>query len=97
MNITDFHGFEQQALADGFDEAVVREWAPNLVVASHRHSFAAKAIVVRGEMWLDVGEGPRHIPVGGTFELAAQAIHDERYGPEGATYWVARRNEKATA
>ena len=95
MNTIDFTAFESRALADGYDEVIVREWAPDLVVASHQHSFAAKAVVVRGEMWLDVGAGPRHIPVGDTFELAPHVVHDERYGSEGATYWVARRNEKA--
>ena len=48
-------------------------------------------VVVRGEMWLTVGGSTRHLLPGGTFELSVDVPHAERYGPEGATYWVARR------
>jgi hypothetical protein len=33
----------------------------------------------------------RHIGVGEGFELAPLVPHSERYGPQGATYWVARQ------
>ena len=33
----------------------------------------------------------RHLQPGDRFELAAEVPHTERYGPAGATYWVARR------
>jgi quercetin dioxygenase-like cupin family protein len=46
---------------------------------------------VRGEMWLTIGDRTRHIPTGGTFELNPGTPHSERYGAEGATYWVGRR------
>jgi quercetin dioxygenase-like cupin family protein len=65
--------------------------APLTVVATHAHSFAAKAPVVRGEMWLTIGERTEHIPTGGTFELQPGTPHSERYGAEGATYWFGRR------
>ena len=41
-------------------------------------------------MWLTVGDSTRHLRSGDRFELDAQVLHSERYGPEGATYWVAR-------
>ena len=58
---------------------------------THTHPFSVKAMVVQGEMWLTVGESTRHLLPGGTFELSSDVPHAERYGPEGATYWVARR------
>jgi hypothetical protein len=44
--------FEQAALAQGYDEVPVREWAPPQVVPTYTHPFAANAVVVAGEMWL---------------------------------------------
>jgi quercetin dioxygenase-like cupin family protein len=87
-----FHEFEAKARAEGFDQVVERKWAPGLVLESHRHPFAARALVVQGEMWLSVDGQTRHLYPGDTFELAPQAVHAERYGSDGATYWVARRN-----
>jgi quercetin dioxygenase-like cupin family protein len=51
-----------------------------------------QALVVRGEFWLTVGEQTRHLRAGDAFELQRGIPHAERYGPQGATYWVARRN-----
>jgi hypothetical protein len=87
-----FQQFEADLKAQGFDEVLARDWAPLTVVATHVHSFAAKALIVRGEMWLTIGEHTQHIPAGGTFELAPGTPHSERYGTEGATYWVGRRD-----
>ncbi len=86
-----FATFEADARGRGFDEVLVREWAPSTVIATHTHPFAAKAVVVAGEMWLTAHDSTRHLQPGDTFELAAGVPHDERYGAEGATYWVARR------
>lgn len=78
----DFDSFRRDALARGFSEVVERRWEPDTVVDTHTHPFEASALVVQGEMWLTVG---------GRFALAAGVPHEERYGNEGATYWVARR------
>jgi quercetin dioxygenase-like cupin family protein len=75
----------------GFVEVVQVEWPPLTVLDTHRHPFAARALVVRGEMWLTAGERTQHLQAGGTFELDAAEPHSERYGDEGATYWVGRR------
>ena len=91
MPIT-FTEFEADALARGFDEVLVRDWSPHQVVDEHRHPFAADALVVAGEMWLTEGTGTRHLRPGDTFTLAPDVPHAERYGADGATYWVARRN-----
>ena len=69
-----------------------REWPPLTVLASHTHPFALKARVVQGEMWLSVGQEMQHLLPGDEFALERDVPHAERYGTEGATYWVARRN-----
>ncbi|MES3011212.1 MAG: cupin domain-containing protein [Pseudomonadota bacterium] len=58
---------------------------------THSHPFAAKATVVQGEMWLTVNGETQHLLPGDGFELAQGVPHSERYGTDGATYWVARR------
>jgi quercetin dioxygenase-like cupin family protein len=87
-----FAEFEAAALARGFDAVLVREWAPGTVVESHTHAFGADALVVQGEMWLTVGGATRHLKTGDRFTLDREVPHAERYGSEGATYWVARRS-----
>jgi quercetin dioxygenase-like cupin family protein len=84
--------FTAQALDEGFDEILVREWVPGLELDTHTHAFAVSARVVRGEFWLMVDGSTRHIPAGQGFRLARDVPHAERYGPQGATVWVARAN-----
>ena len=92
-----FREFAARARADGFDDVLERTWQPGLEIESHEHPFAARALVVQGEMWLSVGDETRHLHPGDRFELEAAVPHAERYGSEGATYWVARRNAEAKA
>ncbi|WP_310567042.1 AraC family ligand binding domain-containing protein [Hydrogenophaga sp.] len=88
----DFDTFKSAALAEGFDEVLERVWAPDTVLDTHTHPFAAKALVVQGEMWLTTGDTTQHLVPGDLFELEHSEPHSERYGAEGAIYWVARLN-----
>ena len=92
MNLPSFDEFKQKAMAADFDEVIEREWAPNTVLDTHTHPFAVHAVVTRGEMWLTMNGQTQHLLPGSIFELARDVPHDERYGAEGATYWVARQN-----
>ena len=92
MSQPTFEAYAAEARAKGFDEVVERKWAPSLVLESHKHPFSVRALVVQGEMWLTVGDDVRHLRPGDTFALDRDQAHAERYGPEGATYWAARRN-----
>jgi hypothetical protein len=89
---TTFEQFQQSALADGFDAVLQRDWAPDTVLNTHTHPFAVRAVVVDGQMWLSVDGVERELTVGDTFVLDANVPHAERYGPAGASYWVARKN-----
>jgi tRNA pseudouridine32 synthase/23S rRNA pseudouridine746 synthase len=82
-----FEDFQQQALAEGFDE----------VLDVHTHPFAVKARLTAGQMWLsctapDGSHQKRYLTPGDEFALSRDEPHAEQYGPEGATYWVARKN-----
>lgn len=92
MDDESFVMFEAVARARGFNEVLVREWAPGQVNDTHSHPFALQVRVVRGEMWLRRGDETLHVVPGGGFELDAGVPHAERYGAEGATFWVARRH-----
>jgi hypothetical protein len=86
-----FDVFSAEQRAAGFDEVLERRWPPNQVLDTHTHPFAVQALVVEGEMWLTVGAETRHLRAGDRFELGHGVPHAERYGAEGAVYWVARR------
>ena len=92
MSDLTFPQFEAQARAQGFDEVLQRDWAPNTVIATHTHAFGVSARVTQGEVWLTVGEQTRHLQAGDVFTLDPGVPHAERYGPQGAIFWVARRN-----
>ena len=92
MNDVTLGTFEAEARAQGFDEVLERRWPPSKVLDIHTHPFALRALVVAGEMWLTVGDDVRHLRPGDSFALERDVPHAERYGAEGATYWVARRN-----
>ena len=87
-----FEQYQAEFLAKGFDEVMVRDWAAHQVAPTHTHEFDANALIVKGEMWLTVGEDTRHLMAGDTFELTHGTPHSEKYGPDGATFWVARLN-----
>ena len=87
-----FSEFEAAERARGCSEVIARSWEPEVVQDTHTHPFHARALVVQGEMWLTVDGQTRHLAPGDRFELPPGKPHAERYGPQGATYWVARSN-----
>jgi hypothetical protein len=87
-----FDQFRHDMLAAGYDEVVARPWPPGAEAPVHTHPFEADALVVQGEMWLtEPGGTARRLEAGDRFHLQANVPHEERYGPQGATYWVARQ------
>lgn len=97
MSTATFPEFESTAKAQGFDEVLERRWAPDAVIGVHAHPFAVKALMVEGELWLTVGSDTRHLRSGDTFELPRDVPHAERYGGDGAVFWVARRHDTGAA
>lgn len=88
--------FRQLLNAAGYDEVLERSWAPDTVLDTHSHPFDVSVLMVAGELTLAIGaEAPRVLRAGDTFQLGAGVPHAERYGPQGARFWVARRNVPA--
>jgi mannose-6-phosphate isomerase-like protein (cupin superfamily) len=92
MDAQSFETFEAEAMAAGFDEVIERTWESGLALDMHSHQFDVESVVVRGEMWLTCDGNTRHLMPGQGFALAADEPHSERYGPQGATTWIARRH-----
>lgn len=87
-----FETFKQEKLAEGFDEVLERRWEANFENEVHTHPFDTSALMVQGEYWLYIGDNVRHLRAGDRFQLARDVPHKERYGPNGATFWAARKN-----
>ena len=85
-----FSEFEAAERARGCTEVIARSWEPGTVLDEHSHPFRARALVVQGEMWLTLDGQTQHLLPGDRFDVPAGKPHSERYGPQGATYWVAR-------
>jgi quercetin dioxygenase-like cupin family protein len=89
--IPSFADYAASLQLQGYQEVIVRDWLPREVVEIHSHPFDAKALLVKGEMWLTQRGQTRRLTAGDSFELDAEEPHAERYGEAGATYWVGRR------
>jgi quercetin dioxygenase-like cupin family protein len=96
-NLPTFEEFEQRKNKEGYEQVLVREWGPNVANDQHTHDFDASGLVVQGEMWIECADRTLHMLPGESFELARGTPHSERYGPEGAVYWAARRSVPVTA
>lgn len=83
--------FREQALAEGYEEPLLRHWDANTVLPTHTHPFDAFAVLVSGEMVLKAEGRRQTLRAGDRFALSREVPHEEHYGPEGAAYWVARR------
>jgi quercetin dioxygenase-like cupin family protein len=83
--------FEQLMQKEGF-ETVVVERPANGSLDLHTHPFAARALILDGEITI-VAEGrTQHCRSGDTFALDANIPHTEVYGPTGVRYIAGRKH-----
>lgn len=87
-----FDSFKHRKMAEGFNEVLTREWAPGFENPPHEHPFDTDAIVAQGEYWLTLDGQTTHYRAGDAFQVARGITHSERYGPDGAVFWAARKN-----
>jgi quercetin dioxygenase-like cupin family protein len=74
-----------------FQNIVTVERAPDGQLDLHSHPFEAKALILQGEIHVQVGDDEKLYKVGDVFQLCADVPHKERYGPAGVTYLVGRK------
>ena len=86
-----FEAFKARKLGEGYDEVLLREWAPRFATEPHHHPFDTDAVVACGEFWLTINSETTHYHAGDAFKVDRGVVHSEQYGPNGATFWAARR------
>lgn len=77
--------------SEGFEEAVTVTREPDGFLGLHTHPFEAKALILSGELRLDVDGAQQSYRPGQVFHLLAGIPHSEQYGPQGVEYLVGRR------
>ena len=83
--------FTTQAMDDGFDEIIQKDWEPNLSIPNHTHPYDVRVQIAAGQVTLTLGESAQTYESGQGFYLARNVEHAEQYGPQGASFWVARK------
>lgn len=77
--------------AEGYREIVTVERTQHGELPEHAHVFTARALILEGEIMLDIGGASRSYRAGQVFELDRGQLHTERYGPQGVRYLVGRK------
>lgn len=77
--------------AERYEEVVTIEREANGALDSHAHPFAAKALILEGELSISTDGVERVYRAGDVFQLDANTPHAERYGPSGVKYLVGRK------
>jgi quercetin dioxygenase-like cupin family protein len=85
------HAFENMLANEGFETLVTVEREANGALGDHAHPFEAKALILQGELLIQVGDLPQRYQTGDVFHLMANVMHSEQYGPQGVTYLVGRK------
>jgi quercetin dioxygenase-like cupin family protein len=83
--------FIDQVTSQGYAEPVIVTREPQGSVGEHSHPFAAKALILKGEIRIVVSNVSTTYLPGDIFELDIGTTHQEYYGPQGVTYLVGRR------
>ncbi len=87
----DAEQFEERLRQEGYGEIATRSLPPGHRNAPHAHPFEVRALVLSGQITLDVAGEPRRYGAGQVFTMAAGCEHAETVGGDGVTYVVGRR------
>ncbi|MEK8025077.1 MAG: hypothetical protein RLY78_1820 [Pseudomonadota bacterium] len=87
--------FRQCLLDDGYTEQFERELASDTLLDEHRHAWDSRLYVLRGTLEFTQGGHTRLLQVGDWCEVARDALHTERYGPQGCRVLIGRRMPEA--
>ena len=81
--------------ADDFAPAVSIERPVGYAMGEHQHDFDARALIIAGQITLQVAGIATTYGVGDVFRLAAGTPHHESAGPDGVTFLSGRRTQAA--
>jgi uncharacterized cupin superfamily protein len=84
--------FEAALRRDGFDDVERTRKAPGTIVGDHAHPFDVRALVLNGEITVEVEGIEYAYREGDIFIVPAGHRHAEAVGPSGVDYLVGRRH-----
>ena len=87
----DLSQFKRQAKRDGYLETFEKSMGPSEAKSEHSHPFDLRGIVLEGQLRIDCKEMPQACAPGEVFVLDRDIRHREVAGPQGARYFVAKR------
>jgi quercetin dioxygenase-like cupin family protein len=76
--------FREQLDAQGYTDVGEFVFDKNKVTGEHSHEWGQCALVMEGEYILTVGDEVSHFKAGEVCKLAANSLHVEGAGPDGA-------------
>ena len=83
--------FRAQATANGFADFLVKHYASDLDEPLHTHNFAVTLLVISGEFALQFEDRKAIFQTGECYNLAANVMHAERAGAQGAVALLAKK------
>ena len=83
--------FRAQAIANGFADFQIKQYASDIDVPLHTHNFAVTLLVTAGEFALQFEDRKDVYQTGQCCILAANVMHAERAGSKGAAVLLAKK------
>ncbi|MBE0613049.1 MAG: cupin domain-containing protein [Burkholderiales bacterium] len=83
--------FRAQAIANGFADFQTKHYASDLDGPLHTHNFAVTLLVTEGEFALQFEDRKDVFQTGECCNLAANVMHAERAGSQGAVVFLAKK------
>ena len=83
--------FRQLALERGYGEFQIKTYVAHNDGPLHAHAFSVMLLVTEGHFALAFEDGTSNYRPGEVCELAANVMHTERAGPQGASVLLAKR------
>ena len=83
--------FLQSLRQDGFLDPVEVQQVPNGQLGMHEHPFEVKALVIEGDITIDIDGVSKIYKAGDIFQLEFKQPHAESYGPQGVKYLASRK------
>jgi ethanolamine utilization protein EutQ (cupin superfamily) len=83
--------FSAALMQDGYNEISTKSQPALMENGAHSHPFDVRALMLEGELTLGFDGKTEVYRAGDVFTMQAGCQHTEKFGPQGATYLVGRR------
>jgi uncharacterized cupin superfamily protein len=83
--------FTAALMKDGYHDVSTKSQPASMENGVHSHPFDVRALMLEGELTLHFNGKTEIYRAGDVFAMQAGCEHTEKFGPQGATYLVGRR------